>query len=189
MKLLALVTNLLTTNRTPGGRSRALGIVVQDKQSEPSVQAGSDVGSNFKYVGRYTTNTGEQVVIKRNRDKTLSVNYFDTSGQMINSDSGVILLNKQLQLTFTGLGTRQNGTIRFEESDRIWIKISDDRIVKNLGELRSKVSRCICHYSIFYSKCSKEILVWFDDYHHRSFANSLVDCNSQLGHRFGRQGL
>merc|ERR1712021_289225 len=107
MKLIALVTNLLTTNRTPGGRSCALGIVVQDVRSEPSVQAGSDVGSNFKYVGRYTTNTGEQVVIKRNRDKTLSVNYFDTSGQMINSDSGVILLNKQLQLTFTGLGTRQ----------------------------------------------------------------------------------
>ena len=133
MKLLALLTNFLAANRTNGGRSRALETigVGEEVRLEPTVQAVSDVGNNFSFVGLHITNNGEQVEIKRNRDKTLSVNIFDGTGHLINSDSGVILPSKQLQLTFTGRGTRQNGTIRFEKET--WTKINEDRIVKNLG--------------------------------------------------------
>ena len=133
MKLLALLTNFLAANRTYGGRSRALETIGagEEVRLEPTVQAASDVGNTFSYVGRYITSNGQQVEIKRNRDKTLSVNIFDGTGHPVNSDSGVILPSKQLQLTFTGRGTRQNGTIRFEKET--WTKISEDRIVKNLG--------------------------------------------------------
>ena len=79
----------------------------------------------------YRSSNGQNVEIKRNpKDKTLSINFYD-NGELVNSDSGNILLNRDLQLTFTGKGVRENGQIVFD-GGQIWTKLEDNRIQKNL---------------------------------------------------------
>ena len=89
----------------------------------------------------YRSSNGQNVEIKRNpKEKTLSINFYNTNGEIVNSDSGNILLNKDLQLTFTGKGVRQNGQIIFD-GGQIWTKLDNDRIQKNL---------CKSHRSVVY---------------------------------------
>ena len=86
----------------------------------------------------YRSSNGQNVEIKRNpKDKTLSINFYD-NGELVNSDSGNILLNRDLQLTFTGKGVRENGQIVFD-GGQIWTKLEDNRIQKNLCKFLIKL--------------------------------------------------
>merc|ERR1712062_426127 len=89
-------------------------------------------GERFGYVGRYRTSDGHNVSIAKNKDKTFSVHYRNENGITINFDTGTLLPNKDLQLTFGGVAKRINGKLVLGEHT-VWTKLDDgERQVKRV---------------------------------------------------------